>query len=200
VKGQPDHFFRRAKAEGFEARSVYKLSEADAKHRLLRQGQRVLDLGASPGSWAQYALPKIGPTGFLLAVDRNDPKAPLPDNAQFIRGDCLDPATADAIAPHAPFDLLLSDMAPNTSGIRFVDHQRSLDLARAALAIAERVLRAGGSAFVKVFEGEDLPAFRKLFSAQFQKVSVEKPAASRNDSVELFLLGRGFRRSRATAS
>jgi 23S rRNA (uridine2552-2'-O)-methyltransferase len=153
----------------------------------------VLDLGAAPGSWAQYAAPKIGPRGFLLAIDRNEIKASLPDNASVVRGDVLAAETIESLVAHGPFDVVLSDMAPSTSGVRFVDHQRSLELARAALAIAERALRPGGAAFVKVFDGEDLPAFRKEFAARFEKTSVEKPDASRKDSVELFLLGKGFR-------
>ncbi len=153
---------------------------------------RVLDLGASPGSWGQYALTKIGPTGFLVAVDIAPPRASLPANARFVEADGLDPGTAERLAEHAPFDLLLSDMAPSTSGVRFTDHARSVALARAALALAERLLRPGGDAFVKVFDGEDLPAFRKEFAARFRKTTLEKPEASRADSVEVFLLGRGY--------
>lgn len=158
----------------------------------MRAGIRVLDLGAAPGSWAQYVAPRLGPRGLLVAVDREEIKAALPGNARAVRADALDPETAGLLAAQGPFDLLLSDMAPATTGVRFVDHQRSLDLARAALAIAERVLRAGGDALVKVFDGEDLAAFRKEFAGRFREATLEKPEASRKDSVEVFLLGRGF--------
>ncbi len=155
---------------------------------------RVLDLGASPGSWGQYALSKIGAGGFLVAVDVAPPRAALPANARFVEADALDVEAAEArLAEFAPFDILLSDMAPKTSGVRFADHARSVALALAALALAERLLRPGGDAFVKVFDGEDLPAFRKEFAARFRKATLEKPEASRADSVEVFLLGRGFR-------
>lgn len=154
----------------------------------------MLDLGASPGSWGQYALSRIGPTGFLVAVDLVPPRATLPPNARFVEADALDTvAVAARLAALGPFDLLLSDMAPKTSGVRFVDHARSVALARAALALAEQLLRPGGDALVKVFDGEDLPAFRKEFAARFRAASLEKPEASRSDSVEVFLLGRGFR-------
>ena len=154
---------------------------------------RVLDLGASPGSWGQYVLSKIGPTGFLVAVDVVPPRAALPANARFVEADCLDAGVAERLAEHAPFDLLLSDMAPNTSGVPFADHVRSVTLARAALTLAARLLRPGGDALVKVFDGEDLPAFRREFAARFRKTTLEKPEASRADSVEVFLLGRGYR-------
>lgn len=138
-------------------------------------------------------LPKIGPGGLLVAVDLVAPQAALPANARFIQADCLDSAAAETLASLGPFDVVLSDMAPKTSGVRFADHARSIELARAALAIAERVLRPGGDALIKVFQGEDLPAFQKEFVARFRKASTEKPEASRPDSVEVFLLGRGFR-------
>jgi 23S rRNA (uridine2552-2'-O)-methyltransferase len=193
LKGRPDHFSRRAKDEGFEARSIYKLSAIDARRRLVRAGQRVLDLGAAPGSWSQYVLPKIGPVGFLVAVDLDAPRAALAANARFVQGSALDPALAERLAPLGPFDLILSDMAPKTSGVRFADAARSTELARAALALAERLLRPGGALLVKVFQGEDLPAFRKELAARFESASLEKPDASRPDSVEVFLLGKGFR-------
>lgn len=193
MKGQPDHYFRKAKAEGFDARSVYKLSAVDARQRLLKRGDRVLDLGASPGSWAQYALERIGAEGMLVAVDINPAKKSMPANARFVLADCLTPEAAAALRPHAPFDVLLSDMAPKTTGVPFADHHRSIELARAALALAGELLRAGGAAFVKVFDGEELRAFREEFARRFERTTIEKPDASRKDSVEVFLLGKGHR-------
>lgn len=193
MKGQPDHFYRRAKEEGFEARSVYKLSEVDGRRRMLRAGQRVLDLGASPGSWGRYALERIGPGGYLLAVDIAPLRGTLPAHADYLNADALDPATAAAVAARGPFDVLLSDMAPKTIGVRFADHERSLELGRAALEVALLALRPGGSAFVKLFDGEGLATYRREFAARFRETSLEKPQASRSDSVEVFLLGLGHR-------
>jgi 23S rRNA (uridine2552-2'-O)-methyltransferase len=193
VKGQPDHYFRKAKTEGFDARSVYKLSAVDARQHLLKRGDRVLDLGASPGSWAQYALERIGPEGTLVAVDLNPAKKSMPANARFVLGDVTSPETVALLRPHAPFDVILSDMAPKTTGVRFADHHRSVELARAALALAGEVLRRGGIAFVKVFDGEELPTYRDEFAQHFERTTIEKPDASRKDSVEVFLLGKGRR-------
>ena len=193
VKGQPDHYFRKAKAEGFDARSVYKLSAVDARQHLLKRGDRVLDLGASPGSWAQYAIERIGPEGLLVAVDLNPAKKSMPANARFVQGDATSAETLAALRPDAPFDVLLSDMAPKTTGVRFADHHRSVELVRAALALAGELLRRGGTAFVKVFDGEDLPVIRDEFAARFDRTTIEKPDASRKDSVEVFLLGKGHR-------
>jgi len=193
MKGQADHYFRKAKAEGYDARSVYKLSAVDARQKLLRRGDRVLDLGASPGSWAQYALERIGPEGMLVAVDMKPAKKSMPANARFVLADCLDPLAVEKLREHAPFDVLLSDMAPRTTGVPFSDHCNSIELGRAALALAAALLRPGGAAFVKLFDGEDLPAFRAEFAARFERATMEKPEASRKDSVELFLLGKGHR-------
>ncbi len=193
MKGQADHYFRKAKTEGYEARSIYKLSAVDARHKLLRRGDRVLDLGASPGSWAQYALEKIGPDGLLVAVDIKPANKSMPANARFVLADCLDPSAIEKLLPNAPFDVLLSDMAPRTTGVPFADHFSSIELGRAVLKLASALLRPGGTAFVKLFEGEDFPAYRAEFAARFERATIEKPAASRKDSVETFLLGKGHR-------
>ncbi|MFN0150027.1 MAG: SAM-dependent methyltransferase [bacterium] len=193
MKGQADHFFRKAKAEGYEARSIYKLSAVDARHKILRRSDRVLDLGASPGSWAQYALERIGLEGLLVAVDIKPANKSMPANAHFVLADCLDPGAVEKLLPHGPFDVLLSDMAPRTTGVPFSDHCNSIELGRAALTLAAALLRPGGTAFVKLFEGEDFPAYRTEFAARFERATIEKPAASRKDSVETFLLGKGHR-------
>ena len=117
----------------------------------------------------------------------------MPANARFVLADCLSAEAAAALRPHAPFDVLLSDMAPKTTGVPFADHHRSVELARAALALAGELLRAGGTAFVKVFDGEELRAFRDEFARRFERTTMEKPDASRKDSVEVFVLGKGHR-------
>ncbi len=152
---KPDRFTRAAKADGYLARSVFKLSEVDRKLGLLRAGQRVVDLGCFPGSWSQYVLEPVGPSGRLVGVDL---KAPELGGGVFIAASVLDVSAEElraAIGGEA--DLLLSDMAPNTTGVAFSDHVRQMDLVRRALELAQQVLRPGGSFFVKVFDGEEVP-------------------------------------------
>jgi 23S rRNA (uridine2552-2'-O)-methyltransferase len=190
MKGRPDHFSRRARAEGYDARSVYKLSAVDERHRLLRRGLRVVEIGASPGSWSKYTVEQIGPEGSLVAADIAPLRTALPANARALLLDCLAADAAARLGEFGPYDLLLSDMAPRTTGVPFADHHRSAELARAALALANALVKPGGAAFVKVFDGEELAALRREFAACFQTTTVEKPEASRSDSVEVFLLGK----------
>ena len=193
MKGQPDHYFRKAKAEGFDARSVYKLSAVDARQRLLKRGDRVLDLGASPGSWAQYTLERIGEEGMLVAVDINPAKKSMPANARFVLADCLSAEAAAALRPHAPFDVLLSDMAPKTTGVKATDEARSLDLAEHALRLCDEMLKPGGSFVAKVFEGGDFEGYLRQVRAAFSRVKLVRPEATRGRSFEIYVVGQGFR-------
>lgn len=196
MKKVKDHYFHKAKREGFAARSVYKLEEIDRRRRLLRKGLCVLDLGCAPGSWLQYAAQKIGAQGRVLGIDLQPVTAALPEQATVLQGDAfeLPPETLLAHLPEGGrFDVVLSDMAPRTTGIRSADAARSADLVRHALAVAEAVLRPGGALLAKVFQGAALPELRNAFGAVFETVSVEKPKATRSESVEVFLLGQGRR-------
>lgn len=191
-----DPHARRARAEGFAARSVYKLEEIDRRHRLVRAGQRVLDLGAAPGSWSQWLLPRLGTHGLLVSVDLQPIDVPLP-GALVLQRDVFeldDQAVAEATEGRAPpFDLVVSDMAPSTTGVPLADHVASIELCDRALDAAARWLRPGGAFVCKVFQGEDEPALRKRVQARFQKVSSLKPEATRARSVEMFLVGVGRR-------
>ncbi|MFI5400830.1 MAG: SAM-dependent methyltransferase [SAR324 cluster bacterium] len=203
MKKVQDSYFRQAKRQGFAARSVYKLAEIDRKQRLLRPGQYVLDLGCAPGSWLQHAAERVGPKGRVVGVDLQPVELVLPEQVRVLQADAL------ALAPDAlleaagltgagpskfgGFDVLLSDMAPKTTGIPAADAVRSAHLALGALAVAQALLRPGGNALVKVFQGARLDEVRKAFAAVFERVTLEKPAASRSESVEIFLLGRGKR-------
>jgi 23S rRNA (uridine2552-2'-O)-methyltransferase len=193
MKRIQDHYFRKAKREGFAARSAYKLEEMDRKQRLLRPHQRVLDLGCAPGSWLQYAAERVGPKGVVIGADLQPVTVPLPPQAHTIVGDAfaLSPETLRDGGP--PFDLVLSDMAPKTTGIPSADAARSAELALRALDLARAVLRPGGDLLVKVFQGAQLPDVRKAYAVVFERVTLEKPAASRSESVEIFLLGRSLR-------
>lgn len=184
-----DAYGRRARREGFPARSVYKLEEIDRRARLLRKGQRVLDLGAAPGSWSLYAADKVGPGGRVLAVDLDDhgmDDASLPRQLEFR---VVDAREASVESLGGPFDVVLSDMAPRTSGQRHRDQYRSYELYRVALAIAERVLVPGGSFVGKLFQGAELHEARDATRALFEKVRIMRPRATRDESYELFLLG-----------
>ena len=185
---KPDHFSRRAKREGFAARSVYKLEEIDKKHRLFRRGLRVLDLGCAPGSWLKYAADRVGPKGSVVGIDRKavDLKAP---HITTLVGDIFetDPSALQAPAG-APFDLVISDMAPDTCGDRFTDHVRSVELCRHALSVARATSRPGADFVCKVFEGADLPDFVKELQREFGRVKRQKPKSTRASSVELFLV------------
>jgi len=189
MKKVQDHYFRRAKREGFAARSVYKLEELDRRHRLLAPGQRVLDLGCAPGSWLQYAAQRVGPQGRVVGVDVQPVTVPLPPQARAIQADVFELAPRDLLGDAGLFDRVLSDMAPRTSGIRGADAARSAQLALRALALAETVLRPGGTLLVKVFQGAQLDELREAFRRSFARVSIAKPKASRSESVEVYLLG-----------
>ncbi len=186
----PDHFTREAKKAGYPARSVFKLEEIDRRVRLLRPGMHVLDLGATPGSWSLYVTQKIGKGGKLLAVDLDPIQVPLPENATFVQGDALS-LENEALAMYAPYDLVLSDMAPRTTGNRLGDQTRSYELFIRALAVAEK-LGKPGSAFVgKIFMGEDFQDAKKALKRVYAEDRAMKPEGTRTSSYELFLIGLG---------
>lgn len=187
-----DRFFRQAKAQGYRARSAYKLLEIAEKFRLLRPGEVVLDLGAAPGSWSQVAVARVGPTGQVVAVDLV-PIAPIP-GVQTLVGDVRTEETLAAIqaALSRPVDLVLSDLAPQATGIAVTDQARAIALAEAALAIARRTLRPGGAFVVKVFRGEDFDRYLATVRRFFKKVNVAIPEATRAESREAYVVARGF--------
>jgi 23S rRNA (uridine2552-2'-O)-methyltransferase len=189
---RPDRFTRAAKDAGFPARSVFKLEEIDRRVRLLRGGMRVLDLGATPGSWSIYAAQKIGPSGRLLAVDLEPLPVTLAPNAVFVQGDALSLANDD-LARFAPYDVVLSDMAPRTTGSRVTDQARSFELFMRALAVAG-ALGAPGSAFVgKIFMSDDLPAARAELRRLYETERLMRPEGTRSVSTEIFAIGSGKR-------
>ncbi|MFO0761566.1 MAG: RlmE family RNA methyltransferase [Byssovorax sp.] len=185
---RPDAFTKAAKAQGYPARSVFKLEEIDRRTRLFRQGQRVLDLGAAPGSWSMYAAQKIGAGGKLLAVDLSPIQVALGPNATASQGDALSLAN-EALALHAPYDVVLSDMAPSTTGNKLADQARSFELFMRAVEVAV-ALGAPGSAFVgKIFMGEDFEQARAALRKAYGEVRVIRPEGTRSVSFEVFLVG-----------
>jgi 23S rRNA (uridine2552-2'-O)-methyltransferase len=189
---RPDHFTREAKKRGFPARSVFKLEEIDRRVKLLKKGQRVLDLGAAPGSWSMYAGERIGPGGKLMAVDLGPLAGPPPPNVTFREGDALSLDTQD-LALFAPYDVVLSDMAPRTTGTPAADQAQSFELFTRALAIAEALLTPGGAFVGKIFMGPDFPEAKRLVKASFTTERTIKPEGTRGSSFEIFLIGLGRR-------
>jgi 23S rRNA (uridine2552-2'-O)-methyltransferase len=184
-----DHFARQAHEDNFPARSVYKLEEIDRRLRLVRPGQRVLDLGAAPGSWSLYLARAVGPQGRVLAVDIQELRVALPPNARFLHGSTLE--LGDAIAADGPFDLVASDMAPSTMGDRATDQYRSFELFSGAVELAARVGR-DGSAFVgKIFQGASFEDARARLRELYADVRIIRPKATRSESYETFLCGLG---------
>lgn len=194
---RPDAFTKAAKAQGYPARSVFKLEEIDRRVRLFREGQRVLDLGAAPGSWSMYASPKIGRSGKLLAIDLTPITAILGPNATAIQGDALSLANAD-LARFSPYDVVLSDMAPSTTGSKLADQARSFELFMRAVEIAAALGAVGGSFVGKLFMSEDFTQARDALRALFDEVRTIRPEGTRASSVEVFLVGQ--RRKKPAAS
>ncbi len=189
-----DRFVKKAKQEGHRARAVYKLSEIDKKYHLVKSGQVIVDLGAAPGSWSQY-LVKNYSSLTVIAVDLLSIRQ-IP-GVIFLQGDFNDEIVQDKILEFLPenrrVDLVLSDMAPNLSGIKDYDQARSIQLAEQALNFAKRVLRVGGSFLIKLFQGTESLIFEKEARSIFDEVFLIKPDASRRRSSEIFLLARNFR-------
>lgn len=186
-----DHYFKKAKKENFAARSVYKLEEIDKRFHLFRPGQTVLDLGAAPGSWSQYAAKKIGDKGRILGIDLTEITVKVP-NASFLVGDINQvdiSQTANELGLPVPFDVVLSDMAPKTTGIRITDQARSLELCQMALISAAKYLKPGGAFVTKFFHSDDFKSFQNDVKKQFKRVEIVKPESTRSISKEIFFVG-----------
>jgi 23S rRNA (uridine2552-2'-O)-methyltransferase len=187
-----DVFHRRAKQQGFAARSVFKLEEIDQKYHLFRRGGRVLDLGCRPGSWLQYAGSQVGPEGALVGIDRTDLDKPVP-GARIVVGDVFDVSIETLRGELPAFDVVLSDMAPDTSGVRSLDQARSEGLFERALEIAELTLDKGGHFVGKLFQGPDWQRLLKRAREGFAEVRTMKPASSRKESIEQYVIAKNRR-------
>jgi 23S rRNA (uridine2552-2'-O)-methyltransferase len=188
-----DFYVKEARKAGYRSRAVFKLLELQEKDRLLRSGMVVVDLGAAPGSWSQVAAPIVGGTGAVIAMDilEIEPLA----GVTFIQGDFAEQAVYAhllAMLSGREVDLVMSDLAPNISGVRTVDQPRAMYLAELAVDFSQEVLKPGGSFVTKVFQGEGFDPYLKVLRGVFSKVVVRKPKASRPKSREVYMLGRGF--------
>ncbi len=188
-----DRFHQKARREGFLARAVYKLEEIDGRFEIFERGMtRVLDLGCAPGSWLQYARQRIGEPAQLVGLDRGPLHRP-PPGARIVVGDVMTIGVAELLGELPAFDVVLSDMAPDTTGIRHLDQARSEALFERALEIAEAVLAPGGNFVGKLFQGPDFKRLTEAVRARFAVQRTAKPASSRQISIEQYVIGKGFR-------
>jgi 23S rRNA (uridine2552-2'-O)-methyltransferase len=190
MKKVKDYYFYKAKKENYPARSVYKLEEIDKKFQLIKSGNKVLDLGAAPGSWTKYCGVKVGESGFVLGIDLQDIKLEArKNNIIFIKEDIYK-ITTDSLKQYAPeFDLVISDMAPSTTGMREVDQARSFELARQAFLIAQKLLKKGGCFVCKIFQGADTKSLYDQVRKEFSSAKMFKPEGSRSESFETYIVG-----------
>jgi len=195
MKQYQDKYFKRAKKENYAARSVYKLKEMDKKFHLFKKGQTVLDLGAAPGSWSQFASERVGKKGHVLAVDIQATKHSFPPNITFLQADVFSdaPELLEAMEPLRPFDNVISDMAPKTTGVKFADQANSLELCERAFEVALKYLKQGGNFAVKIFEGGEINDYRTMIRPYFGKLKNFKPHSSRAESKEIFIVALGFK-------
>ena len=190
-----DHFHRRAQREGFRSRAAYKLEEIQTKHRLLRRGQRVIDLGCWPGGWLQVAASVVGPTGRVVGVDVAGVDPPIKnENVISLCGDLTDPDIAtrlvEALGGRA--DVLLSDAAPKLTGVRVTDRVREEAVLEAVERLLPELLRAGGALLLKVLEGPEAQVVERRIRGAFERARPLRPAATRRGSAERYLLARGY--------
>lgn len=195
MKKYRDHYFKQAKKQNYPARSVFKLQEMDKRFGLLSSGLKVLDLGAAPGSWSLYASKKVGPKGEILAIDLLEIDIDLPRQVTCLQSDILEPSEEliSILEQRQPFDLILSDIAPQTTGIKVRDQTKSLELAEAVLDYAKKYLISKGNFVIKIFTGPDVEEFKNELKINFKRLKIFKPKSSRSESKESFLLGFSFK-------
>ena len=195
MKGKADYYWRKSKEDGYPARSVYKLQELQDKHALLKSGYRVLDLGCSPGSWSLMILDLLGGNGTVTGVDLNQPDGKLLSRRafRFIPGDFFQAGTLALIEENGPYDAVLSDAAPSTSGNRMTDTARSLEIGLRVIEVADRVLVPGGNMAVKIFQGGEERQVLEEMKVRFTEARAFKPKASRSDSMEIYFIAKGFK-------
>lgn len=190
-----DHYFHQAKKHHYLARAIYKLKEVQEKYKILRPGDRVLDLGAAPGSWMQYTSEVVGPKGLIVGVDLKNIEHPFPPHVVAIQRDIFADDFIDELTrQYAPFDVVLSDMAPATSGIRVADSARSALLFEQALKLAVTTLKDRGHFMAKIFQGSEFHDLLSQVKPLFDWVKVVKPDASRKISREIYILAMRFKK------
>jgi 23S rRNA (uridine2552-2'-O)-methyltransferase len=189
-----DHYYKKAKKENFLARSIYKLEEIDKKYRILKKGDSVLDLGYYPGSWVQYTTTVVGTSGKVLGIDIQPVNKPLlkHKNVQLFEKSIFDIEGPEDLNSESHFDVILSDMAPKTTGIKSVDQDRSLELVESVFGLLPKVLKKDGTVVVKVFESNDAQVFLRGQRKRFKTLNFLKPKSTRSVSKEFFVIGKGY--------
>jgi len=182
-----DFYTKKAKEENYPARSVYKLKEINEKYRIFKHGDKVLDLGCAPGSWMLYIAQEVGDKGRVVGADITDIKIELPKNAEFIKGDIME------IEVGGIFDVIVSDLAPHTTGIKFIDVEKSLELNYQVMEIVRKNLVSGGNFLCKMFEGEGTDEFFKKTKQYFKFIKIFRPKATRKGSREMYIVAMGFK-------
>ena len=187
---RPDAKTMEARAKGYPARSVFKLQEIDRRMRLFRPGQNVIDLGAAPGSWSLYASERVGPTGHVYAIDIKPIQQVFGENVKVLEGDALS-LDSTVLSAHAPYDIVMSDMAPNTSGSKFQDQARSTELFLKALEVAVAHGKPGSHFTAKIFMSGDFKAAETEVRKAYDTVRTIRPEGTRQVSTEVFVVGMG---------
>jgi 23S rRNA (uridine2552-2'-O)-methyltransferase len=184
-----DFYTQLAKKENYPARSVYKLKEIDEKLNIFKKGQKVLDLGCAPGSWLKFAGEKTGVGGLVIGIDLKKTDIPLQENSKTFQGDIYEKETIDFLSSFGPYDILMSDMAPDTTGVKYADSVKSAALCEAALYLCPSLLKTGGIFIAKIFQGPDFDNFAKQVLSEFEKRKIFKPKACRKNSKEVYIIG-----------
>lgn len=186
-----DHYTRKARAENYPARSIYKLEEIQNKFNVIKKGNTVLDLGCAPGSWLLYAAKQAGPQGKIFGIDLKEVEIDLPDNATAVAGDIFELEQLEVAEQIQQADCVVSDMAPATTGRKDVDAARSFDLCMMALTTALKILKPGGNFVCKIFQGNDFNGFQKNVKSSFANTKVFKPESCRKQSKEIYIIAKG---------
>jgi 23S rRNA (uridine2552-2'-O)-methyltransferase len=192
MKEFQDFYFKKAKKEKHLARSIYKLDEIDKKYKIFKKGMSVIDLGCSPGSWLEYALSVVGDKGKIFGIDLKEVKKTFPPNVKTVKGDIYNLEAFEKSLKETNMlfaDIVMSDMAPNTSGMKDVDAYRSYELCIQALIVADKFLKTGGTFITKIFQGEDFKNFIDIIKKSFNNYKIYKPKSSRSESVEVYVIG-----------
>lgn len=190
-----DHYYEKAKKDNYYARSIYKLEEIDKKFKVLKKGEQVMDLGYSPGSWVQYTQQVVGEDGLVVGCDIKPVNKKLLNlkNVRLFEKDVFDIKDLAELGVEGQFDVMLSDMAPNTTGIRSVDQDRSLNLVEMFFHLLPRFVRPGGNIVIKVFDSQKAQQYLKDQRGLFESYNFLKPKSTRSVSKEFFVIGKGFK-------
>ncbi len=193
-RDRKDYYYKKAKREKYRSRASYKLKQINAKYKLIRRGNKVLDLGAAPGGWTQVAREIVNSNGLVVAIDLQKIKRFEHENVITLQGDFTEKETIEKIKGITQsFDVIISDASPSISGVWDIDHFRSIELCRRVLEIAKEVLKPGGNLLVKVFQGSEINNFVNEVRKNFKYVKITKPKASRKKSAEIYVVAKGFK-------